>query len=183
MDRSNHYEAAFEGFLQWHKLCYIAIDETRRSSLGGEPVKSLDFIVHGDCGSRLLVDVKGRRFPGGSKEKPNLSWQCWTKQIDVSDMLRWQDQFGEDFLSLFVFIYLLDADTGLPMVPGDLWTWRGNRYYFRSVLVADYQLAMKQRSPKWETVDLPTAVFRQLAKPFYYFTSQIVPQMDENVPF
>src|SRR5438067_2258594 len=60
MDRSNHYEAAFEAYLQWHKLCYVGVDETRRSRLGETPVKSLDFIVYGESGSRLLVDVKGR---------------------------------------------------------------------------------------------------------------------------
>ena len=70
MDRANHYEAAFEAYLQWHRLCYVAVDETRRSMLGEERVKSLDFIVHGDGGSRLLVDVKGRRFPGGTAERP-----------------------------------------------------------------------------------------------------------------
>ena len=31
MDRSNHYEAAFEGYLQWHRLCYVGVDESRRS--------------------------------------------------------------------------------------------------------------------------------------------------------
>ena len=34
MDRSNHYEGAFEAYLQWHRLCYVAVDETRRSMLG-----------------------------------------------------------------------------------------------------------------------------------------------------
>ena len=34
MDRSNHYEAAFEAYLQWHRLCYVAVDETRRAWLG-----------------------------------------------------------------------------------------------------------------------------------------------------
>jgi len=51
MDRSNHYESAFEGYLQWHRLCYIAVDETRRSFLGETKVKSLDFVVHGADGS------------------------------------------------------------------------------------------------------------------------------------
>ena len=62
MDRSNHYEAAFEGYLQRHRLCYVAVDETRRAVFGDFRVKSLDFIVHGEHGARLLVDVKGSRF-------------------------------------------------------------------------------------------------------------------------
>src|SRR5205807_5961914 len=69
MDRSNHYEAAFEAYLQWHRLCYVAVDETRRAMLGDASVKSLDFIVHGENDCRLLIDVKGRRFPGGPPER------------------------------------------------------------------------------------------------------------------
>ena len=43
MKRSNLYEAAFEAFLQWHRLSYVAVDETRRSMLGDLRVKNLDF--------------------------------------------------------------------------------------------------------------------------------------------
>ena len=70
MDRSNHYESAFEGWLQSERLCYVAVDETRRALLGDVPVKSLDFMVFGRDGARLVVDVKGRRFPGGKPKKP-----------------------------------------------------------------------------------------------------------------
>ncbi len=70
MDRSNPYEAAFEAYLQAQNLCYVATDESRRASWGDTPVKNLDFIVLGACGSRLLVDVKGRQFPGGPPERP-----------------------------------------------------------------------------------------------------------------
>ena len=68
MDRSNHYEAAFEAYLQWHRLCYVAVDETRRAMLGEAPLKSLDFIVFGGDGARLVVDVKGRRFPAARRQ-------------------------------------------------------------------------------------------------------------------
>jgi hypothetical protein len=60
MDRSNHYEAAFEAYLQWHRLSYVAVDETRRAMLGDLRVKNLDFIVHGESGGRLLVETRGR---------------------------------------------------------------------------------------------------------------------------
>src|SRR5439155_5475088 len=78
MDRSNHYEAAFEAYLQWHRHCYVAVDETRRAMLGEVRVKSLDFIVYGEHGARLLVDVKGRRFPTGSPERQRRVWECWS---------------------------------------------------------------------------------------------------------
>ena len=60
MDRGNHYETAFEAYLRDRRLGYVAVDESRRSSLDDEPVKSIDFIVYGPGGSRLLIDVKGR---------------------------------------------------------------------------------------------------------------------------
>src|SRR5947208_10904265 len=82
MDRSNHYEAAFEGYLQWHRHCYVAVDESRRAMLGEMRVKSLDFIVYGERGARLLVDVKGRRFPTGSPPRQRWVWECWSTQDD-----------------------------------------------------------------------------------------------------
>src|SRR5205814_8331545 len=94
MDRANHYEAAFEAYLQWHRLCYVAVDETRRSMLGEERVKSLDFIVHGPRGARLLVDVKGRRFPGGPAGKPRRVWGCWSTRDDVTGLERGAGLFG-----------------------------------------------------------------------------------------
>jgi len=30
-NRDNHYEAAFEAFLRWHCVPYVAVDETRRT--------------------------------------------------------------------------------------------------------------------------------------------------------
>ena len=78
MDRSNHYEAAFEAYLQRHGLCYVAVDETRRAVLGDLRIKSLDFIVHGEGGIRLLVDVKGRRFPTGLGDRQRHVWECWS---------------------------------------------------------------------------------------------------------
>ena len=47
MDRSNHYEVAFEAYLRERCICYVATNETRRSVIGDRLVKSLDFIVSG----------------------------------------------------------------------------------------------------------------------------------------
>lgn len=183
MDRHNHYEAAFEAYLQWHRLGYIAIDESRRSWLGDEPVKNLDFLVFGECGARLLVDVKGRRYPAGSADKPRKVWECWTKEDDIDGLMRWQTQFGAGYRALFVFVYqLLMQD--IPDMPGDLWTWRGKKYFLRSVLVDDYQEKMKQRSPKWQTVFVPGADFRDLARPFHFFTHEFYDEnVEDDVPF
>lgn len=183
MKRSNSYEAAFEGYLQWHRLGYVAVDETRRCFLGEDYVKNLDFIVYGECGSRLLVDVKGRRFPGGPAERPRFVWENWAGAEDVDGLLRWQEKFGAGFHALLVYAYHLGTDRDVSHIPGDLWTWRGQRYFLRAILADDYQREMKTRSPKWETVCLPGARFRQLAKSFHHFTHEFYPEEIEDCPF
>src|SRR3954471_13980792 len=100
MDRSNHYEAAFEAYLQWHRLGYIAVDESRRSLFGDKPVKSLDFLVFGPQGARLVVDVKGRRFPTGRRQCH--VWECWATQDDVAGLECWADLSGPGWQGLFV---------------------------------------------------------------------------------
>jgi hypothetical protein len=179
MDRSNHYEAAFEAYLQWHRLCYVAVDETRRATLGDLRVKSLDFIVHGEGGSRLLVDVKGRRFPGGSAQHRRRVWECWSTQDDVDGLERWTELFGPGYQGLLVFVYQLLPGVELPELTEDLWTWRGRRYLLRAVAVQDYRRCMRVRSPKWGTVWLPGASFRALVRPFQYFTQAPQPVVEE----
>jgi hypothetical protein len=183
MDRSNHYEAAFEGYLQWHRLCYVAVDETRRTWLGESRVKNLDFIVYGDAGARLLIDVKGRRFPAGPPERPRRVWECWSTLEDIDGLLRWEELFGDGFRSLLVFTYHLMPSEVLPEDSPDLWTWHGRRYLLRAVTAADYRRAMRRRSPKWGTVALPGAVFRELARPFQHFTQQPAEPCLEECPF
>jgi hypothetical protein len=178
MDRSNHYEAAFEAYLQWHRLCYVAVDETRRAFLGETRVKNLDFIVHGTGGARLLVDVKGRRFPTGPAGKQRRVWECWSTQEDVDGLERWAELFGAGYLGLLVFTYQLLPEVTLPEDTDDLWTWRGRRYLLRAIPVDEYRARLRVRSPKWGTVDLPGAVFRELNRPFHAFAQPV-----EGCPF
>ena len=128
---------------QWHRLSYIAVDETRRAMLGDLRVKNLDFIVHGETGSRLLVDMKGRRFPGGQPDKPRRVWQCWCARDDMDGLERWEGLFGADYQGLLVFTYGLSPTVELPDDTLDLWTWRGRRYLFRAVTVRDYRRHMR----------------------------------------
>ncbi len=46
MDRGNHYEAAFEAYLQTNHLGYVAVDQSRRSLWGPAPVKTEDIALH-----------------------------------------------------------------------------------------------------------------------------------------
>ncbi len=182
MDRANHYEAAFEAYLQWHRLCYVAVDETRRSMLGEESVKSLDFIVHGDGGARLLVDVKGRRFPGGKPERPRRVWECWSTREDIDGLQRWTERFGPGYQGLLVFAYHVLPSVELPDDTEDLWPWRGRRYLLRAVPASDYREYMRVRSPRWGTVSLANAVFRRLVRPLHHFTRGLV-QVEDECPF
>src|SRR5690349_2418753 len=170
MDRSNHYEAAFEAYLQARRLCYIAVDETRRPPLGQDSIKSLDFVVFGDNGARLVVDVKGRRFPAGPPERPRRVWECWATRDDIDGIRRWTQMWGPPYQGLFVFAYHIQPSVQLADDTEDLWTWRGKRYLLRAIPVEDYSQHMRVRSPKWGTVDLPNGVFRQLVRPLCHFT-------------
>ena len=69
-NRDNHYEAAFEAYLRSRGVPYVAVDEARRSLLADfSSIKSLDYIVSAPGETTWLVDVKGRRFPGGEENK------------------------------------------------------------------------------------------------------------------
>lgn len=172
MDRSNPYEAAFEAFLQEQGLCYVAVDETRRAILGEVPVKNLDFIVLGPTGARLLVDVKGRQFPGGPAEKPRYVWQNWATQEDINGLTHWQTLFGPDYLPLFVFMYHVLPTVTLASDTPDLWQHKGETYLFRGVTLEEYRQNMRVRSPKWGTVGLPNEAYRKLARPFRYYSHE-----------
>jgi hypothetical protein len=148
----------------------VAVDETRRAMLGETPVKSLDFIVYGTGGARMLVDVKGRRYPKGPPGKPRRVWECWSKQEDIDGLERWAELFGPDYRALLVFVYQILPEVELPEDTDDLWTWRGRRYLLRAIPVEDYRRHLRVRSPSWKTVGMPHPLFRQLARPFYTFT-------------
>lgn len=173
MDRNNPYEAAFEGYLRTQGLCYVGVDEGRRAMLGEMPVKNLDFIVLGACGSRLLIDVKGRRFPGGPIDKPKYTWENWASNDDIVGLRKWLDVFGPGYTALFLFLYKLESNVEVPANSIDLYTFREQQYLLRAITLDDYVTHMKSRSAKWGTVSLPSNVYRTLARPFRYFTHEL----------
>jgi hypothetical protein len=179
MDRHNRYEAAFEAYLQWHRLCYVAVHEGRRTFLGESRVKNLDFIVHTHTGLGYLVDVKGRRYPSGTEGKQRRVWECWSTHDDVEGMERWEAVFGQGYHGLLLFIYLLGRDETPADGFGDLWTWQGQRYLLRGITVDSYRRHLRVRSPRWGTVHVPSGVFRQSARPFNYFMRDFHPSPAE----
>jgi hypothetical protein len=169
MNRDNHYEAAFEAYLRQRGAGVVAVDETRRSYLDPNDVKSPDVIVLGPDNTRLVVDVKGRRFPGGKPGRLLKTWQNWVKVADVDGLIRWAGQFGSGFRGVFAFVYHILPTVTLPNATPDMFVFRGRIYLARGIDVLDYRECMTPRSPGWGTVNLPTAAFRRLVRPFSEF--------------
>lgn len=180
MDRDNPYELAFESYLQTNRICYVAVDETRRSRLEDAPVKSLDFLVFGRDGARLVIDIKGRRFPGGPPGKPRRVWECWSFREDVAGLDRWAEAAGPDYRGLLVFAYDLHPSVAMPAATPDLHVFRGHRYLFRAVEVTVYREHMRPRSASWDTVTLPKEMYRSLVRPFRDFVQMAA---EEELPF
>jgi len=169
--RDNHYEAAFEAYLRWLGVAYIAVDETHRSLLGATgkesnsaqgraSLKSIDFIVSPRSSSgSWLVDVKGRRFPTGSSYFKN-----WSTADELLSLAAWEELFGPQAKGLFVFAYNVVGDRA-PLAADELFVFRGGLYGFVGIELAHYASWSKQLSPRWGTVTVPVARFRALARP------------------
>lgn len=161
--RDNHYEAAFEAYLQARRIAYVAVDEQRRSRIAAGSLKNVDFLVSPADGATLLVDVKGRRFPSGAAH-PQY-WRNWTTWDDLRSLARWQEQLGRGSLALLGFIYHVVAERS-PLPIDDLFGFRGERYAMLAVRAADYIRFARPLSAKWQTVAMPAPLFRQAAVPF-----------------
>ena len=162
-NRDNHYEAAFEEYLRRRGVPYVAVDEAKRSVLSnGASIKSLDFIVSTPGPVTWLVDVKGRRFPSGDIQKQY--WKNWSTRDDLLSLAQWERLFGGGFCGLFVFAYdILGARS--PLKYEQLFEFRGNLYGFVAVRLGDYAGCARPISPKWDTLAMPAADFRRLARP------------------
>ncbi len=169
--RDNHYEAAFEQYLRSREVPYVAVDEARRALTAGDSIKSLDFIVSPEGGRNWLVDVKGRRFPSGEQKQ---YWKNWSTRDDLRGLSRWEELFGEGFQGLFVFAYCVVGDRA-PLPEEQLFSHRNRLYGFVAITRDQYASHARLISPKWDTVSMPTAGFRNLAQPFEELLSQPAP--------
>jgi len=163
--RDNHYEAAFEEYLRARKHPYVAVDEKRRSLLGAESLKSVDFIVSPGLGGSWLIDVKGRHFPAGRQKQ---YWRNWSTRDDLRSLWRWERLFGERFAGLFVFAFMVVGDRS-PVPAEELFAFRDHYYGFIGIRAADYLRASRQLSAKWDTVAVSAQQFRELAAPVEWF--------------
>jgi hypothetical protein len=157
-DRTIHYEAAFEAFLREKGIPYVAVDEAKKALFSNARLKSFDFVVYSKTGPNLLVDVKGRQH----RDSGSKSFQTWTTEQDINDLMQWEEVFGDGFKGLLTFVYWIDPP--LHPEPG-MFAFRDRWYLMLAVDLAEYRNHMRRRSVKWETVALGAADFRQLARP------------------
>jgi hypothetical protein len=158
-DRTVHYEAAFEAFLRLRGIPYVAVDEAKKALFANAKLKSFDFVVYSKNGPNLLIDVKGRQRKDGSSKR---TFESWTTQRDVDDLLQWEQVFGEGFRAILAFIYWIES----PLTPEQGMFEHHDRWYLlMGIDLSEYRNHMRRRSPKWETVALSAEDFRQLARP------------------
>ncbi len=159
-NRHNHYELAFETYLRDHRVAYVAVNEQRRSLVAHGSLKNLDFIVSPSDSVSLLVDIKGRRFPSGERHKQY--WRNWSTWDDLESLARWQDKLGAGSCALLVFAFHV-LGTRAPVEVDRLYGFRGRWYAFLAVRVVDYVRFARPLSARWQTVAMPTRLFRQAA--------------------
>jgi len=158
--RHHHYEAAFESWLRAARLPYVMVDEKKRSLIADGSLKSLDFIVSPPQGDRLLIDIKGRQFPG-SERSTTAKWNNWTPAADLKQISCWESLFGENFRGLLVFAYETDQPARFPEL-APFFCHKERYYAFYGVWLDDYRRRTRMRSHSWETVDLSAQDYREL---------------------
>jgi hypothetical protein len=175
--RDNHYEAAFEAWLRSLGLPYVAVDESRRSSLGERSLKSLDYIVSPPrLPQSWLVDVKGRQFPTAGHQY----WRNWSTAEELASLAAWEELMGKQFGGLLVFAYNVVGDQA-PLPAEELFAYRTSLYGFVGIRLDHYTSFAKQLSARWNTVTVSIPRFRALARPAREFFG--VPKPEETLAF
>ncbi len=163
--RHIHYEAAFEDYLRSRGWPYLPVDEQKKAIFAGARIKSFDFLVYPPDGKAWLVDVKGRKFPYDAKGGKRY-WENWVTREDLEGLRHWQGVFGDDFEPGLVFVYWLMGPSHREPTT-EAHAYRNEFYAFLWISALDYAAHARQRSPKWDTVTVPTSAFRNLVKPLH----------------
>ncbi|MBL8759087.1 MAG: HYExAFE family protein [Phycisphaerae bacterium] len=145
-----------------------------------QALKSFDFVLYGE-GVNQLVDVKGRKVSrrmGGQsavreaigKAGPAVGQasgrlESWVTMDDVESLRAWRALFGEGFDAAFVFVYWCDEQPPDGLFQ-EVFDYQARWYALRAISLDAYAGAMKTRSPRWRTVDLPRREFEMLSQPF-----------------
>lgn len=160
MDRKVHYEAAFESYLQAKGWPYVAVDDAKKAVFGAASLKSFDFVVYSQSGPNLLVEVKGRKFPGRrtGRKTASRTWENWVTRDDVDSMRRWEEVFGGEFLGMLVFAYWLQGPPAEAPFD-DVHAFRERFYAFMGIPSATYVAMARPRSARWQTITVPSRQF------------------------
>jgi hypothetical protein len=164
--RRDHYESAFEDFLLARQCPYVAVDEAKKKAFAAIQLKNFDFVVYSSAGPNLLVDVKGRKFPDISakgRRRVGRPWENWVTREDIEGLEQWQAVFGSGFRAVLVFTYWLQGTPDTSPFQ-DVHVYRGKHYFFAAVTLDDYRVGAKPRSAKWQTLTMPAAQFKGLAR-------------------
>lgn len=175
--RRHHYERAFEAYLRDRRIPYVAVNEARKALLPpkarlrldapGErrALKSFDFVVYGE-NTNLLIEIKGRKVPARKDHtSTGARLESWVTLDDIASLRDWERLFGPGYEGAFVFVYHRE-DQPPDGLFHEVIEREGRWYTLRAIALDDYVGAMKTRSPRWRTVDLPREAFARLSRPF-----------------
>ena len=157
----NHYERAFGNWLRDNRVQYVAVDEQKRLAFGKSNLKSFDYLVTLPDQPVIIAEVKGRSFKGKSLDGLK-GLECWVTADDVDGLSQWQEVFGSGHRAAFIFAYKIE-NIDVDLDGRETYEYDGAPYIFFCVRLDDYRQYMRLRSPRWKTVTLPAAKFRQCA--------------------
>ena len=168
---ANHYEQAFENWLVENSVQYVSVDQQKRQAFVRSRVKSFDFLLYRVAGAPVIAEVKGRKFKGTTLAGLK-GLECWVTMDDVRGLILWEQVFNasqerggdETCEAVFVFAYEFE-NVDVDPDGREVYEFDGGRYTFYAIRLDDYRECMTVRSPKWQTVTLPAAKFRELAVP------------------
>lgn len=160
--RSNHYEAAFEGYVRSLRVPCVAVDEAKRAIFGDEGVKNPDFLLYPQFAENLVVEVKGKR---AKDRRGRRDWENWVTTDDLDGLVRWGALFGPGFRPILAFAYAeTPYEFGLASHAG-AFPFRGLEYRFWAVGLDDYLGHLRSRGPAWKAVAMARREFRRRVRP------------------
>ena len=168
---ANHYEEAFKNWLSDNRIQYLPVDQHKRRVFSRFKIKSFDFLVYPPGSGAVMAEVKGRKYKGTSLA--GLSGlECWVTMDDVRGLIRWNQVLnagtqgiGDKELpcrAVFVFVYEF-ANVDVEADGFEVYDCMDKSFVFFVIKLDDYREHMVVRSPKWQTVTLPAAKFREAA--------------------
>lgn len=163
----NKYEQVLQSWLCENHVKFVPVDQHQRGLLLRDRIKTFDFFLYPPDSQAVIAEVKGRLYKG-TDLRHLTGLECWVTMDDIRGMGQWQDALGDEVQAVFVFVYRfekIDVETA----GRGIYDFEGDRYMLLAVKLDDYRKFMTRRSPKWQTVTLPAAKFREVAIPLREF--------------